>query len=431
MHFPLHKGAEVLLTFVDGDPDRPVISSSIPNPETTSPVTAENQTKSIIRDNYGNEMIFDSTPGDEHIRLHSPHHNSRLLLGKCWGAVSATDHFDWHGGTQVELGLGNKYEAFAGTAAEVFAGMSVEAKLGLAAEVEVAGKGAFLLGPDAGVHIGPELKCHFGPTHERNIDSDASSCSGRNSIISAQEVLNLVGGAGSPGAEGSSSVIEAHSDKLVLSVGDNKNPEGSLPTKVKVFKILSALVAILSPITLATWAGFEFVNEFVFQKDQNDPEDAAAVTASYSGLQGVIATLFPIIIGLLSLGDREKINLVSHSDAPGEKPDSFMKLESKGGLVMGVGEQDSGKEDARIELNKKDATPYLNLASGKTWVHLDKDGDLKIISNGNLEQEAEKKVQVLGTNQVQIESFGEIQFNAKRVSASKGIFETKNIIDLG
>ncbi|MCK5453596.1 MAG: type VI secretion system tip protein VgrG, partial [Calditrichia bacterium] len=31
-HFPLHKGTEVLLTFIDGNPDRPVISGAVPNP---------------------------------------------------------------------------------------------------------------------------------------------------------------------------------------------------------------------------------------------------------------------------------------------------------------------------------------------------------------------------------------------------------------
>ncbi|WPD21998.1 MAG: type VI secretion system tip protein TssI/VgrG [Candidatus Electrothrix scaldis] len=49
MHFPLHKGTEVVLTFIDGDPDRPLIAGAVPNPETASPVTVSNQTKSIIR----------------------------------------------------------------------------------------------------------------------------------------------------------------------------------------------------------------------------------------------------------------------------------------------------------------------------------------------------------------------------------------------
>ncbi len=49
MHFPLHKGTEVLLTFIDGDPDRPIIAGAVPNPETRSPVNNLNQTKSIIQ----------------------------------------------------------------------------------------------------------------------------------------------------------------------------------------------------------------------------------------------------------------------------------------------------------------------------------------------------------------------------------------------
>ncbi|MCK5097489.1 MAG: hypothetical protein KAR45_05265, partial [Desulfobacteraceae bacterium] len=49
MHFPLHKGTEVLLTFIDGNPDRPVIAGAMPNPETSSPVTDKNQTKSVIQ----------------------------------------------------------------------------------------------------------------------------------------------------------------------------------------------------------------------------------------------------------------------------------------------------------------------------------------------------------------------------------------------
>src|SRR5262249_27870817 len=40
-HFPLHKGAEVLLVHVDGDPDRPIIVASIPNPTTLTPSTSQ------------------------------------------------------------------------------------------------------------------------------------------------------------------------------------------------------------------------------------------------------------------------------------------------------------------------------------------------------------------------------------------------------
>lgn len=53
MHFPLRPGTEVLMAFVDGDPDRPVILSAIPNAVTPSPVTASNSLKNQIRTTSG------------------------------------------------------------------------------------------------------------------------------------------------------------------------------------------------------------------------------------------------------------------------------------------------------------------------------------------------------------------------------------------
>jgi len=43
-HYPLKPGIEVMVAFVDGDPDRPVIVGSVPNPVTPSPVTVDNST---------------------------------------------------------------------------------------------------------------------------------------------------------------------------------------------------------------------------------------------------------------------------------------------------------------------------------------------------------------------------------------------------
>src|SRR5262249_13130680 len=48
IHFPLHKGTEVLLTFIDGAVDRPIISAAVPNAATPSPVKAENHWDGLI-----------------------------------------------------------------------------------------------------------------------------------------------------------------------------------------------------------------------------------------------------------------------------------------------------------------------------------------------------------------------------------------------
>jgi len=86
IHFPLHKGTEVLLTFIDGDPDRPIISGAVPNPDTASPVKDSNQTASVIRDHRGNEMVVEGQERSEQIRLFSPNSKTTLLLG---GAIVA------------------------------------------------------------------------------------------------------------------------------------------------------------------------------------------------------------------------------------------------------------------------------------------------------------------------------------------------------
>jgi len=59
MHLPLHAGTEVAIVHLDGDPDRPIIVGAIPNPSTTSPVTAANATQSKIKTRAGILIRFE------------------------------------------------------------------------------------------------------------------------------------------------------------------------------------------------------------------------------------------------------------------------------------------------------------------------------------------------------------------------------------
>lgn len=130
-HFPLRKNTEVMLSFINGDPDRPVIAGAVPNPGIHSPVSDVNQTRNIFRDHYGNEMIFDSTPGNEHVRLYSPHHNSGLMLGKSAWIHTNSDHFTYKLGPSYEVGAGSKFSAYGGYAVDVHGGFRQGVMAGL------------------------------------------------------------------------------------------------------------------------------------------------------------------------------------------------------------------------------------------------------------------------------------------------------------
>ena len=81
MHFPLRPGAEVLVGFVNGDPDRPVIVGTAPNPLTASPVDRANQTQNVLRTGSNNEVVMEDLRGNERVRVHSPKHDTTLQLG--------------------------------------------------------------------------------------------------------------------------------------------------------------------------------------------------------------------------------------------------------------------------------------------------------------------------------------------------------------
>ncbi len=81
MHAPLHKGTEVLLSFIDGDPDRPVIAGAIPNAETPGPVNDGNQTMVRLKSGGGNVIHMEDQEGSQRILLHTPTTGSFIRVG--------------------------------------------------------------------------------------------------------------------------------------------------------------------------------------------------------------------------------------------------------------------------------------------------------------------------------------------------------------
>lgn len=81
MHFPLLAGAEVLLTFIDGDPDRPIISAAVPNHANQSVVNENNNTQNRITTAGGNKLHIEDGDGSQRILMQSPTKNSWFRMG--------------------------------------------------------------------------------------------------------------------------------------------------------------------------------------------------------------------------------------------------------------------------------------------------------------------------------------------------------------
>jgi len=70
MHFPNHADTEIVWACVDGNVDRPLGLSTVPNPSNASPSTGGNKAQSVIRTAGQNELTLDDTTGSENIYLH-------------------------------------------------------------------------------------------------------------------------------------------------------------------------------------------------------------------------------------------------------------------------------------------------------------------------------------------------------------------------
>jgi type VI secretion system secreted protein VgrG len=88
-HFPLRKGTEVVIIFLGGDPDRPIIAGAVPNALTPSPVTASNHTRNKIITGSQNVIELEDLKGKEWIDVYTPALHTDLHMGtaKDWKDV--------------------------------------------------------------------------------------------------------------------------------------------------------------------------------------------------------------------------------------------------------------------------------------------------------------------------------------------------------
>ncbi len=82
IHFPNHEKTELIWACVDGNVDRPIGLSTVPNPSNSAPTTGNNKTQNIIRTASGNEIIMDDKTDEAQIGITTPDANKILFDDK-------------------------------------------------------------------------------------------------------------------------------------------------------------------------------------------------------------------------------------------------------------------------------------------------------------------------------------------------------------
>ncbi len=79
IHIPVHRGVDVLVAFMGGDPDRPFIVGAMPNPKHKNIVTQDNAHCNIVKTPGGHTITMDDTKGASMITIESTSGN-RIIM---------------------------------------------------------------------------------------------------------------------------------------------------------------------------------------------------------------------------------------------------------------------------------------------------------------------------------------------------------------
>ncbi|WP_296223978.1 type VI secretion system Vgr family protein [Ralstonia sp. UBA689] len=165
MHFPLLKGAEVLLSFTDGDPDRPVIVGAVPNSENRNIVSQANAQENRIATAGGNQLYMSDTRGKEVVFLHSPSANSTLGIGST----------DAEGrGSILMATAGSSESVTAGVSNSMTAGAKSSISLSSASELDAGASNKYALGMNTSLKASADVAWNIGQSitldeHEKSV----------------------------------------------------------------------------------------------------------------------------------------------------------------------------------------------------------------------------------------------------------------------
>jgi type VI secretion system secreted protein VgrG len=255
-----HVGQEVIVDFLEGDPDRPIITGRVYNAEQIVPLPLpDEKTKCIIRDYGNNQMIWEGKPGEQYLhiqqecgnellmngitgkesvqlrdmygneifmdsvggtmRLSSPSHNSAIILGNSIYQQCDSNNASFTNGDTINVHRGLKHDVYRGFRSQTDVGGYYEAQLGWKSSVVI---GSIFAG-----HLGNSVGLQYAKEVDLNLKDYVHHSAGPIKMDS-DKVIGLVGGAG----DASKAILAGHSFTMAYKQSDEKGRSSFGPAEV-------------------------------------------------------------------------------------------------------------------------------------------------------------------------------------------------------
>ncbi len=171
IHFPNHANTEMVWACIDGNVDRPLGLSTVPNPMNQSPSIAENNFESVIRTAGQNELTFDDEIGQENIYLFGT---------KDW-TIEITNDKTQTVGHDESLSVGNNRTKTVGN--------DQSESIGNNKTIDVGNDHTETIGANMTIDVSNNLDEHVGSDYSETVDNNMTLSVGKNKDVTIGDNL--------------------------------------------------------------------------------------------------------------------------------------------------------------------------------------------------------------------------------------------------